>query len=80
MPVALVNSCCSLIVACWAEWKQAPRAAEIGDHVINWLGTEAEDVVVTDARATYSDKVFHLSGVIQIKRKFIKVMIDCRCG
>lgn len=35
---------------------------------------------MTDDRATYSDKVFDLSGVIQIKRNFIKVLIDCRCG
>lgn len=42
-----------------------------GSQSINWL--EAEDIsVVTDDRTTYSDKVFNLSGVIQIKRKFIK--------
>ena len=44
-----------------------------GSQSINWLEAEAEDAsVVTDDRTTSSDKVFNLSGVIQIKRKFIK--------
>lgn len=47
------------------------------------IGLEAEagdGTVVTGDRTAHSDKVFTLSGLIPIERKFIKGMIDCCCG
>lgn len=57
---------------CGSDRGPRRRVRARGSHAVNW--PEAEDApVVTD----YGDKVFALSGVIQIRRQFIKRgMID----